>query len=152
VAAEGVLLLLLVGEVLGVLEFEAGFLLGVDHEVVGEFVVEAAHVKGGDVVFGGLGVELIEGTLLAGDGLLVGGLAVLGEEGVLGGVLGKEGVLGSGVLGSVLGEDGVLGVAVVFEFGGLAQLGGDLFIDDRVYVIRLLDWLHRPSLLLVEVD
>ncbi len=47
----GVLLRLLVGEVLGVFEVEAGVLLGVDQKVVSKFVVKVAEFEIREIVF-----------------------------------------------------------------------------------------------------
>ena len=63
--------LLLVGVVLGVVHVEAGFLLSIDHEVVGHLVVNIVEVDMGQVVLGGFLIEMVQRAFLTGDGTFV---------------------------------------------------------------------------------
>lgn len=122
--------LLLVSEVLSILKFESSFFLGVNHKIVGHFMVEVVHIQTWDIIFWGFTIDLIKWAFLAGNRFLV--------------------VFNF----SIFGNDGVFGIAVVFDFAwGLCELGGDLFIDDGVNVIGLFDGLDSPNFfLLVKID
>jgi hypothetical protein len=52
--------LLLVGEVLGVLGFEPGLLLGLSHEVIGQLMVDIVEIDVRQIVFAAFFIELVE--------------------------------------------------------------------------------------------
>lgn len=125
----GILLQLLVSEVLGVFEVEASILLGIDQEVVCEFVIKVAKLEIGEVIFGGLFGELVERAFFAGDS----GLLILAGA-------------------FVFGCDGIFRVAVVSDPAGLV-VPRDLLVDNRVDVVALLCGLQSPGfLLLVKIN
>lgn len=51
----------------GVFQFKASVVLCIDHEVIGEFVIDIVEVDARKIVFGSFFVQLVQGTFLAGD-------------------------------------------------------------------------------------
>ena len=119
----GLWFLLLVGEVLGVLRLEPGLLLGLDHEVIGELMVDIVEVDIRQIVFAAFFIELVEGALLTGNGALL----------VFSGFLVLETVFG------------LLDRFVLWR----VVMSDDFFVDEGVDVVGLLGGLNSPRLLLL---
>ena len=119
----GLWFLLLVGEVLGVLRLEPGLLLGLDHEVIGELMVDIVEVDIRQIVFAAFFIELVEGALLTGNGALL-------------------------VFSGFLVLETVFGLLDRFVLGRLV-MSGNFFVDEGVDVVGLLGGLNSPRLLLL---
>ena len=96
---------------LALLQLESGFLLGVDHVVIAELVVDVVDIMR-DICLGCFFIQMIERILFAGN-----------ESVVLFGPF-------------FFGGQRFFGIFVIFNFAGsFAKIGMNLFVEDRIKII-----------------